>query len=66
MTFGWIAALTYLFVAVCLLVPIYIAIYIYETLIKPPPAITLSPKPRQSTILARYIRVIKKKTYIYI
>jgi Ca2+:H+ antiporter len=57
-TFGWIAALTYLFVAVCLLVPIYIAIYIYETLIKPPPAITLSPKPRQSTILARYIRLL--------
>jgi Ca2+:H+ antiporter len=57
-TFGWIAALTYLFVAVCLLVPIYIVIYIFETLIKPPQAISLSPKPKQSALLARYIRLL--------
>jgi len=57
-TFGWIAALCYLTVAVCLLVPIYIAIYIFETLIKPPQAISLSPKPKQSALLARYIRLL--------
>jgi len=57
-TFGWIAALTYLIVAIGLLVPIYIAIYLFETFIKPQQAISLSPKPKQSAILARYIRLL--------
>jgi Ca2+:H+ antiporter len=57
-TFGWIAALTYLIVAVGLLVPIYIAICIFEAVFKPQQAISLSPKPKQSAILARYIRIL--------
>ncbi|ORX41918.1 hypothetical protein BCR36DRAFT_416447 [Piromyces finnis] len=57
-TFGWMAALTYLFVAICLLIPVFIVVFILEHVLKPHQAISLSPKPKQSTILARYIRLL--------
>jgi len=52
------AALTYLFVDICLLVPIFIIVYIIEHFTKSRQRISLSPKPKQSTILARYIRLL--------
>jgi len=57
-TFGWITALAYIFVAIVLLGPIYVLLYLFETFIKPPPAISLSPKPKQSTLLYKYIRLL--------
>jgi len=57
-TFGWMAALTYLFVDICLLIPVFVVVFISEHFFKPHQAISLSPKPKQSTILARYIRLL--------
>jgi len=57
-TFGWIAALTYLFVALGLLGPIYLIVFLFETFFKPHQPISLSPKPKQSTLLAKYIRLL--------
>jgi len=57
-TFGWIAALTYLLVAIGLLGPIYILVLLFEKFFKPHQAISLSPNPKQSKLLYKYIRLL--------
>lgn len=56
-TFGWIAAAIYIIVAIGGIGPVYISVWIYETLFCHYPAITLTPQPKQSTLLYKYIKV---------
>jgi len=57
-TFGWVAALTYLSVAICLLGPVYLLVCLFENFFKPQQAISLSPNPKQSKLLMKYIKLM--------
>lgn len=57
-TFGWVAALTYLLVAILLLGPVYLTFCVIENFFKPPQAISLSPNPKQSKLLLKYIKLM--------